>query len=272
MEQDFLLVLVIGIGLNHENNNIMDTLTDINAGITGLELRTAINGNNTILNEESEYRNGLMPLLGKRLVTIGDSITSQATWQPTICALKGCTHVKNMGVGGSRIIPVVKDETGKHSGESIYIRADDVDLYTPDIIILMGGQNDGVVTYNETYDLSDNAYTGDELPDGDEDMPSFVAAYKGTLLKLVSQNPTARVYACGVLYNYTTPLTYTQLTYYKNARDAMKAMCDMYAVTFIDTMVGSNMSPWNNDTYNPAVHPTAAGGIRLGQYIASKLI
>jgi len=211
----------------------MDTLTDINAGITGLELRTALNANNTKLNAEATYRDTLLPLKGKRLVCIGDSITSQGTWQPTVAALTGLLFpvtynggVNNvpMGVGGSRITPIVKDDTGMRSGESIYMRADSVDLYTPDVIILMGGQNDGVANSSPTYDLSEDAYTGGELPENDPGMPSFVAAYKGTLLKLVSQNPLARVYACGVLYNYEGELTYTAYVAYKNCREAMKAM------------------------------------------------
>lgn len=260
----------------------MNVLTNINAGITGLALREAINGNNIILQNDASERDSREPLKGLKLVTLGDSITGQKTWQPTIVTLRqlvwsseetapGVGGNPAMGVGGSCIVPAVTASTGRNSGESIYMRADSVDLYEPDIIILMGGQNDGVVTNTDTYDLSEDAYTGDELPLGDENMPSFVAAYKGTLLKLVSQNPLARVYACGVLYNYTTPLTHVALQRYKALRNAMKEMCDMYAVTYIDTTVGSNMNTWNNDVFNPAVHPGVSGGIRLGQYIAKCL-
>jgi lysophospholipase L1-like esterase len=260
----------------------MEALTNINAGITGLDFRTTINGNNAIIQADIAVKDLREPLKDLKLVTIGDSITGQKTWQPTIVTLRqliwssdetypGTNGNPAMGIGGSCIIPAVTDSDGRRTGQSIYIRADSVDLYEPDIIILMGGQNDGVVTNTDSYDLSEEAYTGVELPLGDPGMPSFVAAYKGTLLKLVAQNPLARVYACGVLYNYTTPLNYVALQRYKALRNAMKEMCDMYAVTYIDTTVGSNMNPWNNDVFNPAVHPGVSGGIRLGQYIAKCL-
>lgn len=260
----------------------METLSNIDAGITGLQLRTAINENNTKVQADATARDLREPLKGLKLVTIGDSITGQKSWQPTIVSLRqvvwsetetvpGVGGNPAMGIGGSCIIPSVTDSTGRRTGESIYMRADAVDLYSPDIIILMGGQNDGVVTNTDSYDVTEEAYTGGEIPLGDPSTPTFVAAYKGTLLKLVSQNPLAKVYACGVLYNYTTPLTVVQLSRYKALRNAMKEMCDMYAVTYIDTTVGSHMNPWNNSILNPAVHPGVTGGIWLGEYIAKCL-
>lgn len=219
---------------------------------------------------------------GKKLVTIGDSITAQTSWQPTVAACTGMifNQVENTfgangnrptGVGGSTIIPRVTGTTGQLAGDSIYMRADAVKLYNPDVIILMGGQNDGLDVAQPTYDISVPAYTGGEFASGNPSLPSFVEAYKGTLKKLTEQNPLAKIYAMTTMYNYTSEISHTELMKHITRRNLIRDLCDLYAVKFIDNLVGNGTHWYNNLTFNPAVHPSAAGGIRLGEFVARNL-
>ncbi len=222
---------------------------------------------------------------GKHLVTLGDSITAQMQWQPTLVAASGMTFsndetfpgtggYKPMGMGSSQIIPAVfVGEYGRSAGDSIYMRADDVKFYNPDVIILMGGQNDGLTAVGSypIYDIWEPAYTGGELPAGDPGLPSFVAAYKGILKKLTEQNPQAIIYTMTTMYNYTTQISDEELQQYITRRNLIKELSDMYSVSFIDNLTMNGMHWYNNDIFNPAVHPTLSGGIRLGELIARKL-
>lgn len=221
---------------------------------------------------------------GKRLITLGDSITAQQTWQPTLVAATGMAYTSDstypgegghrpMGMGSSRIIPATNSDYGQSAGDSIYMRADDVKFYNPDVIILMGGQNDGLTAVGSypTYDIWEPAYTGGEYPDGSPSLPSFVAAYKGVLKKLTEQNPAARIYTMTTMFNYEAEFTETQLKQYLTRRNLIKELSDMYSVVFIDNLTESGMSYYNNGIFNPAVHPTPEGGVRLGQLIARNL-
>ena len=252
----------------------MNTLNDIAVGDTGMELVSSLNGNNTILQTAIDTIELKTPNRGNRLLLIGDSITGQNTYPLTVAAIKELTIVSNMGIGGSRIIPNIKDLDGQRITQSIYYRADLVAAQTPDIIFLLGGQNDFNYGGDVVYDLSEDAYTGDELNDGDENMPTFVEAYKGVLLKLVSQNIAARVYAGCPMYSWNQPSTYLIQQRYIAIRDAIKKMCEYYGVIFIDTLIGSQINAYNSSSlFMPdGVHPNSAGGVRIGQYIASKII
>lgn len=218
---------------------------------------------------------------GKKLVCLGDSITQQAQWQPRLVELTGMIWSsaenspgtggnKPMGVGGSTIVPFVDSgSVGTSAGNSIYMRADDVNNYSPDVIILLGGQNDGLAaTPDDNYDISVAAYTGGELPVGDPGLPSFIAAYKGILKKLTEQNPTAEIY-CMAQFMVGSPSTSQKLEY-RRRRNIIRDLADLYSVRFIDLLnVGFN--EYSNPTYLSGAHPTATGGVRMAEYIAKHL-
>jgi lysophospholipase L1-like esterase len=271
--QTQILMLQCENGTQYRNiklfyNNDVDTLyKDVKAYTDAEVLRTKF------------FRPGFE---GKKLVTLGDSITAQTSWQPTVATCTGMVfnQIENTfgtngnaptGMGSSTIIPQVEATTGRQAGNSIYMRADAVKFYNPDVIILMGGQNDGLDVAYPTYDISVAAWTGGEFPIGSASLPSFVAAYKGTLKKLTEQNPLAKIYAMTTMYNYTSEISHSELLKYITRRNLIRDLCDLYGVTFIDNLVGTGMHWYNNATFSPAVHPSAAGGVRLGELVARRL-
>lgn len=210
---------------------------------------------------------------GGKLVTLGDSISFQNLWQPELATIIGLNYNKletiygtnghkSMGVGSSRIVPLINDAyLGQSAGNSIYARADDVKFYSPDLIILFGGQNDGAAVLGSVSDL---AYTGVEVS---SNAPSFCSAYSGILLKLITQNPTAKIvcvtplFAVGFDYDAKLPFV-----------EAIKGIAKKYSCECIDLLSDLGVNSINYASHlQDGVHPNAALGKKIGALIAAKL-
>jgi hypothetical protein len=217
-------------------------------------------------------------LNGMKLVTLGDSITAQKKWQPELVrrigliwssseTAPGGDGVAAMGVGGSTVTPYITGLSGQQAGDSIYHRADDVSDLNPDVIILLGGQNDSVQSMGGDISIgsaSDAAYTGSEVT---SNPPSFCAAYKGTLEKLITQNQLALIVAVTPLWsgdqNYTT----------KSAKvTAIHECCALYGVMVVDLFKDLNVNSINQASLHlDTVHPGDLLGVRMGGLISSRL-
>ena len=88
---------------------------------------------------------------GKTLLTYGDSITQQRTWQPYVCGGLGFTEFVNHGVGGRKLITMATDSSLSEITEDF------------DVLIVMGGMNDFIQDIQIgtiTDDLSSNTFYG----------------------------------------------------------------------------------------------------------------
>lgn len=232
----------------------------------------------------------IRPYSGLKLVTLGNSITQSRLWQPLLVQLTGMVwsseetfpgkdgHAR-MGFGGSKIVPEVIPngsggyESGKGPGESIYMRADDVKYYSPNVIILGGGQNDSIAS-NVTVDYTEAAYTGGEIVQGSGTLPSFVAAYKGTLYKLITQNPGALIICNSRMWSGTPGVAMSEASYanIKRVNDAIRECAIRYNCRYVDmfTLVGIN--PFNASLFMPdGTHPNADGAKKMAIAINSQL-
>lgn len=256
------------------------TLNKTLTSVAGAVVKT-ISDSDLLAYAKKTYVNAFMPYAGLKLATLGDSITRGLTWQQPLADLTGMIFnsdwvtdaTKPLGIGGSRITPAIATGvTGQEATQSIYYRADYVSGYSPDVIILFGGQNDSRLT---GYTLTDAPYTGGELVAGDPAMPSFVSAYKGTLVKLLSQNPYAKVVAMTPMYNGSVISAYTSSIWasYKLRNDTIKAICEMYSVQFVDLMGLVGITPYNAALLygDASIHPNALGGVRMARLIVGVL-
>jgi lysophospholipase L1-like esterase len=209
-----------------------------------------------------------------KLTTLGDSITRQEKWQLAILKAKKFTYVSNettlgtlgrkaMGVSSSRVVPLIDaGVVGQQSGNSIYERADSVHLYSPDNIILAGGTND--MTFGNVGTMADEAYTGAAVS---ENPPTFIAAYKGTLDKLIANNPNKRIVCVTPLF--TTAVTVEVIQSFVTA---ILEIASAYGLTGIDLLNGVPINASNHATYlQDGVHPNDLGGTMIGEYIASQM-
>lgn len=226
-------------------------------------------------------------LAGKKLVTIGDSMTDDCLYQPFLVEAsglvwsrdetkKGLNGYPRMAAAGSRVIPIVVESptgavTGRTSGQSIYARAEHAHQYQPDIIILWGGQNDGKQPTN--YNLFEDPYIGDEVRSDFKNPPSFVAAYKGTLVKLIRNNPKAKIFAMTIMYNGLIGQP-NQASYERaeSVNRVIRDVCKMYSVPVIDLFSEVGITPLNAHLYlRDDIHPNKDGAKKIADLIFSKL-
>lgn len=247
------------------------------------------------------YHCGFLP---NSATVIGDSITDGANWKQSLENLTGISITKN-GQGNATFVPqthlweptdeewtkmgLASDQNGdpilydssygalegqqrywffgREPGDSIYERADGLVEKDSEIIIVWGGQNDGLQT---TGNIDDPIYEGDwVLPT--ETAPSYVSSVKGALKKLSVNNPYAKIYVMTTMFNGQTELTSSQIADYRTHRNLMKQLADFAGAEFIDNLE-CGINPYNSSKfYLDTKHPNQLGGLRLARLIAKNL-
>ena len=221
---------------------------------------------------------------GKKMVTIGDSITWLEGWQQEIVRAIGVGYnsaetktgvngFRAMGVGGSMITPYITNTTGSNPTESIYSRADDVDEYSPDLIFLAGGQNDylttvirsGVAGIIQLGAINDTPYAGAEVT---SNPPTFYASYMGTVEKLITQNNLATIMLVTPFWS-SGETTATK----KSKCDAIEAIGAKYGLKIINL---NELSGVNDISNTPSrlydgVHPQPTQATLNGAIISNEL-
>ncbi len=133
----------------------------------------------------------ISPLKGKKIVTIGNSITAACGYQQYLVdwlgvnwskeeTQKGLDGYAPMAVGGTIVRPT--------STKSIFIRSFDAKYYNPDIILVYGAQNDGEKDKWGT--INDTPYMQHEVCDS----VSLASAYMGMIECLMRDNQKAKIY------------------------------------------------------------------------------
>lgn len=248
--------------------------TQISVGMTGSALRTAMNA----VIADFDLMEARRKWDGAKVVTFGDSIWTQNTIQPELVRLLGVeyNHTETttgtggndaMGYGGSTVVgysdlPGVGDN-------SLYKRADDVNEYSPDLILICGGTNDNAISGFTTYTTSDAVYTGATFTaTGYSGTPSYVSCLKGILKKIVEQNPSARVIFLGRYYYETSPLSEANFQKLVDRSVADKFCCDWAGVGYINGLnIGVNT--YNAATYMSGLaHPNSVGGVLIAHEFA----
>lgn len=235
---------------------------------------------------------------GKKVVTIGNSITASCGWQPFLVQSLGviwsraetCSGVNNyapMAIGGTIVRPTSKN--------SIFYRSFDANQYNPDIIIVYGAQNDNEI--NMWGNITDTPYTERCV----NDTVTLASAYMGMIACLKRDNPNAKIYLLTLMRvkavvgmnpvkqyaeRYKSPRFETFqdiLNWEKTARypkvELVRAIGKKYNLPVIDLYEQTGVTNENADLYygTPAddctqVHPNQAGYKKMADAIISGLI
>lgn len=165
----------------------------------------------------------ILNLSGKKLVTIGDSLTANLIWQPRLAKFSGMVWSAEETASGVGYVNIndgtytTEDKSGDanyrkayrmakggtplkpSSVDSIYIRSTDAKFYNPDIIIIYGGENDALNTWKSAGNpgTTPEEIVENETPylDGVVDSSvSAISAYKGMIERLQVDCPHAIIY------------------------------------------------------------------------------
>jgi lysophospholipase L1-like esterase len=207
-------------------------------------------------------------LVGKKWVSLGDSITAREMWQPLVAGELGLIHV-NCGIGSTALAG-----TG---GTAFWqqTRLDAVIAAAPDIVTILGGAND-LTDINITIGTE----TEFALALSDKNKMTFLGAYSYIIERLLTWKPTLRIIILGTTWAHGdgvlvrpsgSTLTYT------NFSDACRLVAAYYGLPFVDLHgeAGFNRFTVGAHPYNiysaDEIHPNAAGGKRMADLVLSTM-
>ena len=193
---------------------------------------------------------------------LGDSITDQARWQPTVVKNIGLVLV-NYGVSGTTFAGAGSTTFA----EGTRITAMDSDL---SLISVMGGTNDWGASIALGSETSTN-------------INEFYGAVNSVITQLITKYPSKRVFFMGTIYgerkDYTT-LGWTNNTTNllgltpKDYANAIKKRCEYYNIPYLD-MIGNlgwnsiNISSFTLNEATMYIHPNTVGGEAIGRLVSN---
>lgn len=193
---------------------------------------------------------------GKRIATLGDSITEMNKWQPYVKNALGC-EILNYGIGGTKVA-IKADAADYDNTHSMCTdtRINAIDA-NADCVIFMGGTND----------------RGQSIPIGtidDSGTDTFYGALNTMTNKLLARFPTTRIIYMTCVYSHAQPGASFSIIDYNNA---IKSIAEKYHIPCIDV---GGCCGWNELNYSNYLsdgrHPAGATGARrMSEIIISSL-
>jgi hypothetical protein len=220
----------------------------------------------------------IKPYAGKKLVTIGDSLTAGILWQQYLCDLTGMVWSINetvSGTGGNPPMAIGGTAMAPFDSNSIFMRLFYAKNYNPDVIILYAGQNDANVGT-----INDTPYTTNAA----NPAITMAAAMMGGIEILMRDCPNAKVFVVTQMRLYAQLGTVTanhdfstmdKILAFEQPRFAkamlIKAIAEKYSLPCIDLWHNSGINNYNAAPYyqepdpgnNAQVHFNSVGGRAL---------
>ena len=200
---------------------------------------------------------------GKKIITYGDSITSNGGWQNYIEKHFDCTVI-NKGIGGTSVT-----DNGTQSPFCSPTRVATLDA-DADAVIIMGGSNDwvqnrniGDLTYNDGWNENE-----------------FMGALASTLYQIQNRCPNAILFVASPLggrlqtagVNQPMPTENNNGLTLCDFTKASKEVADEFGIAYIPINEASGINVWNGATYlADVVHPNDLGKAKIAATMISAL-
>ena len=240
----------------------------------------------------SDLKSPKGPYSGMKMISIGDSLSAHDKWQKYVAEWSGMTfdndenlHGKDghacMAKGGTSVFP--------DSADSIYMRALDAHYYNPDVIFLYAGQNDinhfagesnvnqsALGTIDDKPYLLDKIYTEATVDEKAtytswyEGRPTAYSSFQGLLQRLMTDNPTAKIFILTGMKNYQS--TGVQSNGRPIVAKMWKEIGAKYGVKVFDAWNEIGVNEFNASAYYPSagnVHNTDFGYKRYAEFVYS---
>lgn len=198
---------------------------------------------------------------GKKLATLGDSITAMGYWQPFVKDYFGFGHFVNCGYGGT----TVHNNGQIIDGNEMWMCSDYRVNQLPvdaDVVLIMGGIND----WSVQMEMGSITYGSDKTADD----TTFLGAYQIMLTKVIKRCPNAMVVCLTPMntkvWTYETNLDNPVINWNKSITDFADA-CILaarnYGCKYIDLNSESGICAVNQSKYcQDAVHPNSTTGAK----------
>ena len=157
--------------------------------------------------DKEEEQSPTLDTRGKKIITIGDSLTECCEWQPWLVEWMGFEWSESetrLGLDGHAPMADGGTWVKPNSINSVYIRSLDAKHYDPDIIFIYVASNDtyewwvsdgnGGRTYEEMV-ANEPPYRGTQT----DSSVSTLSAYKGMVENLMHDCPDSRIYLIGIM-------------------------------------------------------------------------
>ena len=227
-------------------------------------------------------KENITPLTGKKLVSVGDSLSTSGKWQTWLSTWLGCTFDSEentqgdggypaMSVGGTPIMP--------EESTSIYIRTLSIDHYDPDIIVIFAGQNDAgyfylggneirdgilgtindipykkTVTYGNVPSSEWGDYTNQSGTGAENGAPTVYSAAMGMIENIITKCPEATIRCINPMYMWcevpnSSGYTTEQPPYREPLATMWEEICEKYNIQLVDLWKTSGVSKNNAPSY-----------------------
>ena len=286
---------VVGIakGIEYTDNEDAFYITDAQGNIIFKADKDGVSGIG-LSGGGSSTSSASSPYSGRKMITIGDSLSAHDKWQKWVVEWTGMTFDNDENINGKYgYKPMAKGGTAvfPDSADSVYMRAFDAQHYNPDVIFLYAGQNDIPQFGTDTNVQDDHVGTIDDKPykltkiyteatvdekatytSWYEGRPTLYSSFKGLLENILEQNPSALVKIITPMQMWTDDgkqsLGRAKLV------EVWEAIGEKYGVDVINLWKISGVTPVNASSYYPSsgnVHPNDYGYKRIAETICSRM-
>ncbi len=177
---------------------------------------------------------------GKKLMTLGDSLTAFGGWQPYVLGKLGFANFINLGVGGSKVNAFADNVTKENISDV-------------DVITIMGFFNSAENSAGTIEDEASNSVGA-----------SICANYKYLIDKLLTLKPTVNI----ILLTPHTP----RADDVKDKAEAVISVAKMYHLPYIDLYNECGFNSYTFESYlKDTVHSTEAGYVQEAKIICGKM-
>lgn len=189
--------------------------------------------------------------LGKKWLSLGDSITARGWYQPHVVSELGLASYVNFGVGGTTLARKTTSDTTAMSVR--YASMDE----TADLITVWGGVNDFGYGYGSN--------TGTELGTmGDTSIDTVYGALKTIIEGLITKYPLAKI-----AFIITPPVSNAMGMRSPNAKgfrleqycQAVREVCEYYSIPYLDLYKQSGINEININIMTSNIGGTASDGL-----------